>query len=150
MVSERIGAALVALAALVGCEQIERIRENKAKQARSDELHQVQKDCMARTAELQKSLETETWGRAKDYQLQREGTEVWLWRSLGDGVVDQGGIQLGRICVLNPNPHQPDACDAQQLKIGRILLEMEEVDRRLLEATNALLALWRVDDGKHR
>lgn len=58
------------------------MRENKAKQAHAERLLQVQKGCNARTAELQKDLETEIWGRRNDYQLQREGREVRLKRRL--------------------------------------------------------------------
>lgn len=68
--------------AFVDCEQNEKMRENKAKQAHAERLLQVQKGCNARTAELQKDLETEIWGRRNDYQLQREGREVRLKRRL--------------------------------------------------------------------
>jgi len=127
MRSERVG-VLIALA-LVGCEQVEKIQAARAQQARANELLQIQRDLTAKRGELQKSLEGETWGRPNDYQLRRDGTKVQLWRSLGD-VSDKEGNRLGRICVLNPEPHEPWSCDAQQRKIGRILLDIEENDKR--------------------
>ena len=137
---ERIGAAILAVGALAGCDQMEKIRAHKVWQARADELLQVQRDCNAKHVELQKALEVETWGRDGDYQLQREGREVRLWRALADGARDKSGRLLGRYCVLNPDPLQPSRCDAQQIKIGRILLDIEANDARFMAATNELMA----------
>lgn len=139
---KRISIAFVALAALPGCEWIEKVNDARARHARAEELLQVQRDCNAKTAELQKSLEVETWGRWKDYQLQREGREVHLWRALGD-TRDKDGNRHGTYCVLNPDPNQLWGCNAEQRKIGRILLEMEEVDKRFWAATNDLKDVWK-------
>jgi hypothetical protein len=138
MKPERIG-VLMALA-LVGCEQVERIQAARAYHARANELLQEQRDLTAKRLELQKSLESETWGRPNDYQLQRDGTKVRLWRAIGDAP-DKEGKRLGRTCVLNPEPREPWSCDVQQRKIGRVLIEMEENDKRYwatIEQSNEL------------
>jgi hypothetical protein len=128
MWSERTGVLLV-LTALAGCEQVDRIKAARAYHARADELLQAQRDLIAKRRELQKTLEEETWNRPKDYLLQREGTKIMLWRWNGDPP-DKEGNRQGRICVLNPEPREPYSCDVQQRKIGRILLDIEENDRR--------------------
>jgi len=126
-----------------GCEAIARIEDTRERKARSDALLKVQTDSNARTAALRKELAQTTWGRTDDFQLQRDGTTVWLWRSGGDAAKDKDGTQLGtRICILNPYPNQVGACKADETKIGRILFEIEEEDKRFYGATDDLLHVW--------
>lgn len=138
---ERMGVLLV-LTAFAGCEQVDKIKAARAYHARAEELLQTQRDLTAKRGELQKALEGETWNRPKDYQLQREGTKIMLWRWSGDPP-DKGGNRQGRLCVLNPEPREPYSCDAQQRKIGRILNDIEENERRFEAVMKEFQDLYR-------
>ena len=135
--------AALALVTLTSCEQVAKVQEVRAKKARADELDKIQEDSNAKVADLRKALGAETWGRPGDYDLQRAGTEVRLWQSMGEGHTDVEGRQLGSYCVLNAQPRQPGACDAQRVKIGRLLLEIEEEDKRFYGAMDELRRVWK-------
>jgi hypothetical protein len=138
----QVGISL-ALIGATGCEYIEKIQDTRERKARSDALLKVQTDSTTRTVTLRKELAQATWGRAEDFQLQRDDTTVWLWRSGGDAAKDKDGTQLGtRICILNPYPSQAGACKAEETKIGRILFAIEEEDKLFYRATDDLMHIW--------
>jgi hypothetical protein len=120
------------LVAFAGCQQVETFKAARVYNARVVQIRQSQDALIAKGRELQKALETETWNRPKDYQLQKDGNKVKLWRWSG-GPPDKDGNRQGRICVLNPEPQESYSCNGEQRKIGLILLDIEETDRLFVE-----------------
>ena len=146
MVRGRVAAAAVlTTVSLAGCERVAEFQAGRARHARAEELLRVQRESTAQRAELQKSLHQETWGRVNDYQLQRDGREIRLWRA-NEGGQDTNGKRMGVYCILNTEGPHPWGCNEQQRKLGRILLDVEESDRRFNAATDELLTPIKVQD----
>ena len=145
-VVQAVGIGL-ALIGATGCESVAKIQDVREKEARSDALRKVQTDSNARRDALLKELDQATWGQPNEYQLQREDTMVWLWRANRGEPKNADGVRQGSVCALNPYPNQLGACKENEVKIGRILFDMEDADKRMMDATGQLMQLW-ADDKK--